>query len=430
MQQKTSKIIIISSILILLILAGGFVYWWYFMGPASTILTTSEETNNQGGFSPLNRPAATRLGQVGTGVIGGIGNSSTTAERPPVLRLLSATPVGGYGASTTASTSVVRWIDRGRGNIYEARGDTSSIATISNTLLPRMYESLWDKNLIAFVGQYLDAGNDSIKTVITDIRKRVVPKVSSTTPVVTDTNSTTYELKGKMISGDVIAVAESPKKDRILSVINENSRGIGYISKFDGTGQTKLFDLPLAQIVAEWPEENTVTITTKAGSTNVGYLYFIDTRTGFSKKVLGGFAGLSTRTNKGATKVLVSVTNNNTVSSASYDIKTGKVTDTVFRTLADKCVWSEKVKENVYCAVPSNITAGAYPDDWYTGQASFTDTIWRLNSNTGEIHKIANLLEIGNVLIDAYNLQIDSKDDFLYFMNKKDLSLWSLDLSN
>jgi hypothetical protein len=82
----------------------------------------------------------------------------------------------------------------------------------------------------------------------------------------------------------------------------------------------------------------------------------------------------------------------------------------------------------VYCAVPSQPIKAIYPDDWYKGTISFIDKIWQSNATTGEIKLISSIVDTSDRVIDAFNLGLDPKDDFLIFMNKNDLSLWSLDL--
>jgi hypothetical protein len=422
------KIINITIVIVVILIIAGLAYWYLFLLKPAQTPATAENQNPETGFVPLNRATTPSSGQnnVSQGTNAATSTKIVTVVAPlPVLRLLSATPVGGYGASTTASTTIVRWIDRGRGNIYEARGDSLDIATISNTLLPRVYESWWNKNDLSFVGQYLGENSDKVTTIIANILKRAA--LGTTTRPITET---AYELRGKIISGNVITAAASPKRDRILVVASENNRASGYISNFDGSKQVQLFDLPFTQLTAEWPEDNTVAVTTKASAYYSGYLYFVNVKTGAISEILGNMPGLATKVSRDATKVLYSSAagSNDKILTAIYDIKNQKTTSVIFRALADKCVWSSKFREEVYCAVSSQIPDGIYPDDWYLGKTSFIDNIWLLNSNTGEVHQVANLLNQGNALIDAYNLQLDSIDDFLFFMNKNDLSLWSLDL--
>lgn len=431
-------------ILMIFLIIAGAAYWYFFMRtPTSSTGTDTTPDEQQGGFQPFGRPS-TGGGQQNTG-----GNNvptvstSTDVSTPakiPTLRLLSATPIGGYVASTTASTTVIRWIDRGRGNVYETKGDSLTVTTLSNTVVPRIYQSVWNKNANAFVASVLDETGTAISSVYADIKARVMPKVATSTSATStsalglgvDANGQTitpYELKGKNLPENILAYTTSPKKDKLFMLVDENGSGVGYVSTFDGKSVTQIFTTPLTQLTVEWPEENTIALTTKGTMTEGGYLYFVNTKTGVWKKILGPIAGISTRVSSDAKRVIVSTTGNNkNVLTSVYTIDDKKGIDAIVRTLADKCVWGNFYKEMVYCGAPAQPIDGVYPDDWYSGKISTIDKIWQINGATGEIKLISSIIDTVSRPIDAFNLGLDQKDNFLFFMNKKDLSFWSLDL--
>lgn len=437
MKSRTS-IIIYAAIAFLLIIA--FFYWYLFLHAKNQ--NVSIEANNtieNTGFQPLNTNSQPENNQPEPSTENNA-TSTPQAEKLPVLRKLSNSPVGGYGITTTFSkngqpaTTTTRWVDRGRGNIYQATGDNSYIATLSNTLVPKIYQSWWNKDLSVFYAQFAPVGNDNVTTVISNLVKNAPEIISTSTASSTTSvsNKTAYQLKGTRISGNVIAVAVSPQKDKVLLVTEDGNRSTGYITRFDGGGQTQVFNLPLTQIVVEWPETNTITITTKASANYAGFFYFVNAKTGAMKKILGNLAGLSAKANRSATKVIYSWVGNADlpINTAVLDIKTGKTDNVTFKTLADKCVWSEKFADEVYCSVPNNLNSSLlYPDDWFVGNTSFVDNIWLLNTNTGNVSQIADLLNLSQNSIDAVNLEIDENDSYLLFGNKKDLSLWMLDLT-
>jgi hypothetical protein len=170
-------------------------------------------------------------------------------------------------------------------------------------------------------------------------------------------------------------------------------------------------------------------VTTKGSADQGGFLYFVDPKTGAWKKILGPLPGLSAKVSHDAKYALVSVsgTDNNLLMSI-YNVQKGSGVDALIRTIADKCVWGNFYKNLVYCGVPSQQISGVYPDDWYKGTMSFTDKIWQVNADTGEVHLISSIVDQSDRLIDAFNLGLDAKDNYLFFMNKNDLSFWSLDL--
>jgi len=430
-QQKSSiPYILIGLVVLVMIGVGVFIVIRRLSSP---IPPTPPTTTEDPSFNPFGHISTTTTNNP-------IRTTSTstpddTTTKIPSLRLLSNTPVGGYGASTTASTTIVRWVDRGRGNIYEAHGDSSSIITLSNTVVPKVYNSLWTKKLTAFVGQTLESSSDSVNTIFAELRTRTPTTTASSSASSTSGSSfgtnvlqTPYELKGDNLPSNIVTYAMSPKGDKIFMLTNENGHGIGYISTIDGKSVTQIFDSLITQVTAEWPEDNTIAITTKASALQDGYLYFINPKTGVWTNILGPIVGLTTKVSHDAKYILVSTGGTGSVSTSIYNITKKTSVDAVMRTLADKCVWGNFNVTMLYCAVPTQITSGNYPDDWYSGILSKPDKIWQVNASSGEIRLVTSIVDQSDRVIDAFNLGMDPKDEYIYFMNKNDLSLWSFDL--
>jgi len=432
--MKLRTVIII--LIVLLIAAVGF-YWYFFMRIPDQIDVFPTPTQNPGGFDPFDRTQPTQTSvPTGSNVFPTDtpdGSGTSTPAALPKLRLLSNTPVGGYGASTTPANTklalpaytTVRWVDRGRGNIYETRMDSLDIKTLSNTVFPKIYESWWNRNLTTFIAQYLESNLSEISTVSANIMSR--PSAGTTT--MEDVNQTEYELRGNTLNLSPVNIAVSPKGDRVFYMTIENGVGVGYVSSFTGLNPTKIFETALTQVTSDWPEENTIVITTKGSSAQSGYAYFVNPTTKVWRKIIGPLPGLSVKVSKDAKYALISASGSNkNILTSIYDVSQGSGTDAIIRTLADKCTWGNFYKELIYCAVPSQNIPGTYPDDWYKGTLSTVDKIWQINARTGEIHLVSSIVDKSDRVIDAFNLNTDQNDNYLYFMNKNDLSLWSLDL--
>ena len=405
--------------LVLLGIGGGVYYWYYFI--QNPTLNESGEILDPFTFLPFNRTPAvtTPIIQIpNTPLEQEPSNQTNEPLKLPKLRQLSSTPVAGMSASTTASSSLVRFMDRGTGHIYEADDVSNEIKKLSNTTLPKIYEGYWNKNLTALVLRYLRDESDVVSNFYAELRLAA-----------TSTTNTAYEVKGKYLSPDISQVTISPQGDKIFTWNIENGRGMGYTSTFDEKNKVRVADTHLTQVVAEWPEANTVTLATKASASAAGYFYSLDIRNGSLKKIVGGFRGLAGKLNKDASRALFSSGGLNTIRTSYINTKDDVVQEILFKTLADKCVWSTLRKNEVYCAVPTEIAKGVYPDDWYKGTISFIDQIWHLDTTTGEVHLLANLLDLSNKLVDATELALDPKENFLYFINKRNLTLWSLDLN-
>jgi hypothetical protein len=427
MSKKSLTIIILVALAIV-----GVIWYFMFVWQATPPSTGAGNTATTTGFFPLNSggvPAGQGSNKGGNGASNG--TSTAVAIKVPTLRHIYTTPVGGMVASTTASSTILRFIDRGTGRVYEANSLTEDLKTLSNTTINRVYESLWNKSATAFVIQYMKSDSDAITTFYTELRATNVATTSITATTTPTLSTTPYELRGKILSPDITEIAIGPKRDKIFEFSNEGGLGVGYVASLDEKVRLKLFDIPTTQMNVEWPEENTVALTTKGTAQGPGFLYLFDIKKASMKKVLGGIRGLSTSVNHSATKVLYSRSVAQGIRSSIYDIKTGTTQDLVFATLPEKCVWGSIHTEDLYCAVPSQFPTddAGYPDAWYQGKVAFADAIWYINAETGEVHQLADLYTISNKQIDATHLTLDPKESFLYFIDKRDLSLWSFDLT-
>ena len=241
---------------------------------------------------------------------------------------------------------------------------------------------------------------------------------------------TPYQLRGTYFPGNILSAVVSPKGNQLFSIENVSGNGVGFISNFDGSGSKQIFSTPLTQVDAFWPDASTLMLATKASANAYGYLYSIDVKTGDMSEVMGNLYGLSVLPNSTGNIVLYSdlSVSGNLVTSL-YDIQKDSSQDLPFVTLADKCVWSKKNPLDLFCAVPITAPNAGYPDAWYEGTGSTIDQIVEIDTDTGSIHTVSNLSQDAKTPIDAEWLTLDPNERFLYFVNKKDLSLWSVDLN-
>jgi len=470
MSRKISYSIII--ILILAILGGIAYFFFYANNPAPQGNTGGSTISVQNPFVPFGGSGVNNnqgSNSSGTNSTSTIANNGQIYQYPKV-REIWPTPVGGFVASTTASSTFVRFVDRGTGYVYDMNMASATPANISNTTVPLVYESYWNSNGMSGIFRYIKEGGDDITNFYVQLRstaattntpasakaslgKKTASSTATTTPASlktsyagqgTSTTATTsipsiltapilsqtpYVLRGTYFPGNIISVAVSPKGNQLFTVENVNGNGVGFISNFDGSGSKQIFSTPLTQINAFWPSASTLMLSTKASSNSAGYLYSINVKTGVMSEVFGGLGGLSILANPKAQLVLYSdLSSSGNLVASLYNIKTSSSQDLPFVTLADKCVWSKQNPVDLYCAVPSSAPTG-YPDAWYEGTASGVDQIIEVDTDTGSIHLVSSLAKDARTQIDAEWLALDPSERFLYFVNKRDLSLWSVDLN-
>jgi hypothetical protein len=396
MSRNTLLIIILT--LFLIITAGLVGGYFYLTNTKTTDTPTNTEitgslTENGGGMT------STSSAQIST---------STDSVVIPKLRQLTTTPVAGYDFVDTAKGFVIWYVDRSNGNIYQTATSTLEATKITNTTIPKVYEAFIGKGGSNIILRTLDESGEKIQTFIGS------PRASST-------------LSGIFTSDTISSLSLSPSKDSFFGMTGTAS-GLGNFYSWAGKA-TNAFSHPLKKWVPQWVNSTSIIMTSSPSAKTQNIAYILNTSTKAFTKLLGPKNGLVVSSSPSATKMLYSENKGNQLAFGVYDAKTATETAISNGTIPDKCVWSKKDTSIVYCGFPKSISAGAYPDDWYQGKVSFSDSIRALNVNTFQFKTNENF-ESDNqgVDMDATNLMLSSNEKYLLFTNKKDLTLWMLEL--
>jgi hypothetical protein len=70
------------------------------------------------------------------------------------------------------------------------------------------------------------------------------------------------------------------------------------------------------------------------------------------------------------------------------------------------------------------------PESWYKGTVSLSDNLWRINLVTEEYDQIFADREEVQQSFDIHKIQISPNENFILFVNKRDLTLWSVEVGN
>ncbi|HRH31077.1 MAG TPA: hypothetical protein PK950_00225 [Candidatus Paceibacterota bacterium] len=430
---------IFIAILILLLLGAGIAAYFYFfsnktdetgqptfslsdifpfgdngIGPKEN--PTDEPTNPDGETpnTPSEPTTTPRLQMVNRGPIAGAHVYDTTREIPPANHEIVGVDGKPLPIETEPATKV-RYVETATGHISETYLDALDIKKITSTTIPKIAEAYFgNKEGTSALLRYADEKNN-IQTFAGTIP--TLDKKDGTP----DTN-----LIGSYLPENIMTMAVSPDAQKILTIVKNENGSVGSISLPNGTKKSQLFSLAYSEWLSQWPNAKFVTITTKASAKVPGYMYTIDTTTKSMKKVIGGVLGLTTLTSPDMKNILFSRSGSSTVTSSIYST-TGKTALPLpgATTLPEKCIWQSNTI--LYCAVPTFIPNGDYPDVWYQGGISFVDQIYKINITDYSATVIGSPSEV-DAIIDAINLSVDPSNTFLIFTNKRDGSLWSLDL--
>lgn len=421
--NQTKKIIIIA-VVVLVVAAIGIFGWMVYTGRGGAV---GEKVKT---FLPFGTGGDDREGGAvlppegtGGGMIVGEGEQSIS-----ILRKLHNAPVAGVSAftkrvaGTTTQDVVARYIERGLGHIYETNMSTLKEERISNETRLKIYEAVWGNAGSGVAIRYLNGdSNDIIQTysmVLRDIK-----------------NATTTE-EGRRVESDGVFLPENisdvavsqEKGDRMFYVIPVGDSSAGITVGFDGKKQAQVFDSPLKEWLSFWPNNKLITLTTKPSQNVPGFMFFLDTQTSKTTKILGRINGLTTLTSSDGKNVLYSESKSGGIDLYIYDVAKNSKTKLSLATLPEKCVWSKLKKEVLYCGVPQTAPSGGLPDNWYQGVVSFSDDIWMIDIATGITTMLVSPQKVAGEEIDLIKPLLSPDESFLLFVNKKDSLPWSLKL--
>ncbi|MEQ1500082.1 MAG: hypothetical protein ABL917_01765 [Parcubacteria group bacterium] len=360
---------------------------------------------------------------------GGESNPSTTSTSTPTqnnnenapevtnnflqkLRKLSAEPVSGAGISDTSAGSIVRYIEKATGHIYEVELFSPKQGRISNTTIPLVYDAIWGNKNTSLITRYLEQNDKTVSTY-----SLTVKNVSTTTE-----NTITGISFGGFITD--VSVFDA----NVFYLERSETFSTGYTSNFDGSKKKQIWNSPLKDLTSQYVNEKTVALTTKPYQGMPGYLYLVDTNNGSVKTVLRKIPGLSTLVDNDASQILYLKQEGSAIL-YTYNTKNQANLETGISTFPEKCVWSKKDKNILFCATPKEFIGQNSLTDWYRGLVSYSDEVKRYDIRDGSYSTVGDLTKESGEVIDVTKPILTENEQYLIFINKKDNSLWSLDLT-
>ena len=207
-------------------------------------------------------------------------NSRTTTDASKnILTQLTDNAISG---ATYYGTTTALYMERATGNVYKINLDGTGKTRLSNTTIPKIFETLWSYKSDKIMARYFeDADQD-------DIKLKVKTFTASIGQMLKATSTSGVELKGIALPPTVSEIAVSPLEDKIF-YLNETESGLteGITADFNNKNQKKIFELPFGEFNATWPTKDSIALLTKPSFSAEGFLYFLNSKTGALIKVLG-----------------------------------------------------------------------------------------------------------------------------------------------
>lgn len=337
----------------------------------------------------------------------------TTINAEARVFRISNQPVAGFVIIGSQSTTSVRFIERATGHIFETTlpGSTSTVSKkrLTNTTIPKIYEALFRPDGNAVVIRTLEEDTDFIRNTTLLLTP---PKATSTEAL--------YEVGSINLRANINQLTSNG--NTLYYTLEEGLLGS---SSFNGETPRTITNTSFNSFIPK-TLGSSVMLQTKADSRAPGFVYRLINNN--LSKVVGPLNNLLAKGNPTGNRILYSFNSGGGVALRSRNLETGSELEINPTALADKCVWSSDVTI-FYCASNKGGLTASDLGSWYRGEKSFSDYIYRFDTNTEMAELIVEPIEEFGLNLDVYKPSLSPRGEYFVFINKMDLSLWALKLN-
>lgn len=336
----------------------------------------------------------------------------TEGEVQP-LRQISAGPVAASVLFTKGSTTVIRFIEKGTGHIYETSADSLATVRISNKTIPRIQESFFVQSGNGLIIRYLS--EETVKTAHLELLG----------------GGESVLLTATILPDNIQSIAPSYDGAKIAYVLSGAAGSSVLVSGPNGAKPVQVFSSPLRGLLLRGFAGNFLLLTSRPSADAAAVAFLVDVRTGVARQTLrqNGLTALLSGNGRTVFYSFSSSLSFGATAAALYDRVSGGSVTIAASTLSDKCAWAGKDGGSLYCGVPFFISAeGFLPDRWYQGALSFNDSLWKIDAGAGETFLAAAAAGLENRQFDIIDLHVDAGEDYAIFTDKSDEVLWGVQL--
>ncbi|HUD02872.1 MAG TPA: hypothetical protein VMR46_02520 [Candidatus Paceibacterota bacterium] len=414
--SKKPIIYILSGLLVVLVLVFGV--WFLFFRTTSTPVTS---TATLFGASANNTTTATPNTSAGTTANGTLPAAQSTTQK---IFEINAGPVAGATLIQTLhpTTTLARYVNQEDGHVYDMPLDVSGAVprVVSDVTIPGIEGVVWLEAGNAAILQYIDTDGVTVKSVYLGL-----PAATTSTQLAAT--------RIQFLPDNIISLAASPDGKSVAYLLKTPSGSSGYSANSDGTGAKKLFSLPLAQVLIQWPSSKTILVTTKSDFNSQGMLFVINASTGSIAPALYA-QGLTAVADPSFANIIYQAVSQSTNSSATYihNIKAGGDLPLPFNPFPEQCIFSTATSTSMYCAAPLSYEAPGFLDLWHQGTASAVDAIYSFNiqDDSASLTAAPGSGNQGGVASDILEMALSPDEHYLSFTTKGTRELWGVRLSN
>lgn len=386
----TRRTITITTLVVLLGVAGWLA--WYFL-----LRTPQQERPALPG---LNLPIIGGRAPIGTPPPPAPPSGLQPSEVQIKLRQIVDKDI--VAPTIAADKKHLSYIERSSGHLMQSDLDGANETTLVNLTVLETFDGLWSPSKTRVELSYHENG-----TV-----KRFVEGTATGTPA-------------RFLPADTQSFAWSPDNTRLAYLQTTGRQTNLVLADQNGRGAAVVFSTPVPDFTLVWPAKNTLLLVSRPSGLAPSLLMRFDISSRSANPILGGARGVVVLPLADASGFVFSQSTDQGSAEAlnRYSFKDGGVTPLGITTIAEKCVASADSK-TLYCGVPAGTIGAPSPDAWYRGAVSFSDDIIALNLISGAITTLTER----QADLDVISPFAAPDGSYLFFQNKKDGTLWRLEL--
>ncbi len=386
-------LIITAGIVILLLVLGLWVYLMLFGTPDD-----SGEVFSNLGFELSTQPVTITPPDPTTPL-----PETTVDTQNGQLRQLTTRPVAGSTFITHASSSGIRYVERGTGHVYEIDLDTGIETPLSRTTIPQTTEATFSPN-----------GRTIALTAHTQY----------TTSVFVGEIGEEVNIEGIRLQPGAKNISFATNED-VLYTVTQNGTTEGYRHNIHTLNQSKQFSFNYANVDVAWGEGLQKTyLATKPSHDLEGYIY--STANDILTPETFSAYGLSALFSNDF--IVTTYTQDNQYTSTAVSAA-GEYYNLPILSLKEKCIFDTFAPNYLWCTAPADTSSPTFVEDWYKGKLTAVDDLWLVDIADSSATLYADFTELSGRTVDVKRIDIDQNGSALSFINKLDHTLWLYDLT-
>lgn len=395
--HDTFRLIGASSIVFLLVGLGG---WYIFLSGRGAVI---ESTGESRGFSVGIPSFSGNRGSTLENLVQGLPSSeeplatTSTNTRPPRLWQINQTPVAGAGFVAQGSTTLIRFVERSNGHVYDANPETGEVTRRTNTSVGAVFDAK-----IGSAEQMLLRTLDASTTMHTLLATFGTTTDGSLRKLDTIDAGPTHAIAFR---GDTPLLLIGGNGSRLIAS-STSKEEVLFSSPLLGWHIVRSSPLVVAERAASGVQGSAFTVS------NAGTLTKIATKPGLTLAA------------HPENNVFLIGEEGEELTLAIQSAATATSLTLSLQTVADKCVWAPGRSLIAYCAVPKVAPGRGFIDAWYRGAIHTSDQWFTVEAGTGDTEPL--YAPEGDLELDVEYPAIDESARYILFMNARDKSLWTL----